>query len=178
MPTLPKDSNSRRTDERARAIVHYQINADRWIYREETGTDVGIDCRLELSEDDEFHANRVEVQIKGTKVIENYRLKHSEVYSYPVDLKTINYGLSCSSPFAFFLVDVVQEKVYVVPLQTKFIETPDMNKRVVDASQNKQTKFSLHFPVSQVLPGFEEELVHFSKMSFVGAPGEELRVAK
>lgn len=132
---------------------------------------------MELSEDGEFHADRVEAQIKGTKVIEKYRLKNSEVYSYPVDLKTINYGLSCPSPFAFFLVDVVQEKVYVLPLQTKFIESSDLHKRVLEATQKEQTKFNLHFPIGQVLPGFEEELVQFSKMSFVGIPGEELRVA-
>lgn len=52
MARFPIDTEQRKTGSRACAIVHYRINSDHWVYREETEIDIGRDCILELSEDE------------------------------------------------------------------------------------------------------------------------------
>ena len=37
----PIDCEPRKTGSKARAIVHYKLNAEHWDYREETGNDYG-----------------------------------------------------------------------------------------------------------------------------------------
>ena len=51
MSKLPNDCPARVIG--ARAIVHYAMPAEQWEYHELTGTDHGIDCSIELIEENE-----------------------------------------------------------------------------------------------------------------------------
>ena len=105
----PKDSNKRKTGSKARAIVHFKLNADHWDYKEETGNDYGRDCVVELSEKDEWLNHKVEGQIKGTgtpSFVEN-----GTAVSYPMPVKTIEYALGTSTSFVLFVADTTTNNV-------------------------------------------------------------------
>lgn len=112
MGMFPADSESRRTDSRACAIVHYQFDSDHWVYRQLTGADVGCDCEFELSEDNRWLGHKIECQIKGTRHVDNYFLKDMRAISYPLEIKTINYGLGKPNAFVLLVVDVESERIY------------------------------------------------------------------
>lgn len=67
IPCTPIDCEPRKTGSKARAIVHYKLNAEHWDYREETGNDYERDCVIELSENDCWNNHKIEGQIKGTR---------------------------------------------------------------------------------------------------------------
>ena len=81
----PKDDEQRKTGSKGRAVVHYQLDADHWDYREETGNDYGRDCVIELSENNEWQNHKVEGQIKGTIAPKQV---NNEI-SFPMPVKTI-----------------------------------------------------------------------------------------
>ena len=87
MALFPADTESRRTDSRACAIVHYQFDSNHWAYRQITGNDVGCDCEFELSEDNRWLGHKIECQIKGTRHVENYFLKDMRTISYPLEIQ-------------------------------------------------------------------------------------------
>lgn len=126
MARFPIDTESRRTDARACAIVHYAFDANHWQYRETTGADVGCDCELELSEGDKWLGNKLECQIKGTRHIDNYLLKSGDIISFPLEIKTINYGLGKSNAFVLLVVDVETETIYYRCLQNHFLTQPEL----------------------------------------------------
>ena len=97
MPGLPKDCAARVISAEARKLVHLSVSFRALGYHEETGRDVGRDCSIELVESDEFVNKKIEGQIKGTR--SPNRLKGKDVFSFAMEKKTINYGLS--SPIAF-----------------------------------------------------------------------------
>ena len=105
---FPKDTRQARIGAHARRITHYQHDSDYWEYREKTGTDVGIDCEIELVENGEYRNHRIEGQIKGSETISRYELSNGD-YSFPMPTITIQYGLSSRIPFAFYLVDIVEQ---------------------------------------------------------------------
>lgn len=107
---LPKDSHSRVIGAEARQIVHSSFDVEHWEYHETTGTDHGLDCIIELVENEEWGNKKIEGQIKGTKC--PYILKNKKMISFPFDIKTINYGLGSSITFVLFLVDVITKTVY------------------------------------------------------------------
>lgn len=115
MPRTPIDCEPRKTGSKARAIVHYKLNAEHWDYREETGNDYGRDCVIELSENDCWNNHKIEGQIKGTRSPEI--LKREKCFSFPLEVKTINYALNAPGAFVLFYVDVENELVYYLPIQ-------------------------------------------------------------
>ena len=88
MARLPIDTPQRKIGSKAVAILHYKIDADHWEFRQETGNDVGRDCTLELSENNEWPNHKIEGQIKGTE--KNEPLKKCTLISFPMEVKTIN----------------------------------------------------------------------------------------
>lgn len=98
MGRFPKDCSQRRTGSAARGIVHYQFSQmGHWEYHEITGTDHGVDCTVELIENDEYRNDKFEGQIKGT--IKPRKLKTENAFVFPMDIKTINYGLNSKNAF-------------------------------------------------------------------------------
>lgn len=168
MPSLPRDSDTRRTDSRACAIVHYQIDSDQWLYRQLTGQDVGVDCQLELSDRNRWIAKKVEVQIKGTRHIERYLRTGGCSLSYPIDVKTIGYALNSPIPFFLFLVDVVDERVYYHELHEHFIHHPELLAKLEDG----QKTISIRLPVDSVLTAHDSAIARLADHSYAWVDGE------
>lgn len=102
MPRTPIDCEPCKMGSKARAIVHYKLNAEHWDYREETGNDYGRDCVIELSENDYWNNHKIEGQIKGTRSPEI--LKREKCFSFPLEVKTINYAINAHVRLYFFML--------------------------------------------------------------------------
>lgn len=96
---FPNDSPNHRTGERARACVHYYIDANCWEYREETGSDYGRDCILKLFENGEARNKRIEGQIKGSR---SPKTLNNGFISFNMPIRTIEYALESPLPFVLF----------------------------------------------------------------------------
>ena len=144
MPGLPKDCAARVISAEARKLVHYRFPSEHWEYHEETGRDVGRDCSIELVESDEFVNKKIEGQIKGTR--SPNRLKGKDVFSFAMEKKTINYGLSSPIAFVLFYVDVDHGIVYYLPIQDYFIANPEL----FDALESNTTTINVHLSLIHI----------------------------
>lgn len=169
MPKLPKDCSSRVIGAKARQLVHSSFSAERWEYHESTGTDHGLDCIIELVENEVWGNKKIEGQIKGTRSLQ--KLKGKNTISFPMEVKTINYGLGSSVAFVLFLVDVDEERVYYLPLQDYFISDLSLFNR----SESNQDKMSLHIPCDNIVSDNDFELQQIAKSIYVGGPSRNLR---
>lgn len=169
MPRTPIDCEPRKTSSKARAIVHYKLNAEHWDYREETGNDYGRDCVIELSENDCWNNHKIEGQIKGTRSPEI--LKREKCFSFPLEVKTINYALNARGAFVLFYVDVENEVVYYLPIQDYFIA----NKTLFDKLDTGQERMSVHIPIDNILSDDDFDLQEIAKSVYVDGPSRNLR---
>lgn len=169
MPNLPQDKEQRKIGSRACAIVHYQLNADHWEYRQETGNDVGRDCVIELTENDEWTNQKIEGQIKGTK--KPNLLAGKKVFSFPLEVKTINYALNTSNAFVLFYVDNVNEAVYYLPIQDYFIA----HKELFEKLKTVQKTLNVHIPIDNLLCADDFDLQEIAKSVYVDGPSSKLR---
>lgn len=172
MPILPKDCTARQIGSKARQLVHMRFNAARWEFHEITGTDHGTDCLLELIEDNEFSNHEIKGQIKGSRKL--HYIENSSYISYPLDIRTINYGLNSPEPFLLFCVDVDEEIVYYLPLQEYFIENPTLFDRL----HNNSTTLTVHVPTDNVVDDNDFELQEIAKESYVGGATPSLHKAR
>lgn len=164
MARFPADSESRQTDTRACAIVHYQIDPEHWDYKVETGHDVGCDCILELAEKGFWRGSRIRVQIKGTKNLERYLLSNKRDLSFPLEAKTIGYALNGTDPFVLMLVDIASERVFFEEIHLHFLANPKLR----DKLDSGQQKISIRIPTSQQLgTETDADLQAIAKKSFV-----------
>lgn len=145
MNKFPKDCSSRQIGSSARAIFPYSLNHKNWEFHEQTGPDCGTDMIIEYIEREEFHNYKIECQIKGTTLFE--KINKVNWISYALDVKTINYGLSCGCAFLFVLVDIIKENVYYLPLQDYFIAHPEYFNNLED---NKET-VNIHIPKDNII---------------------------
>jgi hypothetical protein len=99
---LPKDCSARRIGAEARKLVHYKFPSKNWEYHELTGCDNGLDCTVELVENDKWSNKKIEGQIKGT--LSPTLLKRENVFSLEIDIKTVLYGLGSSCAYVIFYV--------------------------------------------------------------------------
>lgn len=126
-----------------------------------------MDCTVELVEDEEWHNHKIEGQIKGTQTPNVLRDGN---FSYSMDIKTINYGLSSSTAFVLFYVDVVNENVYYLPIQDYFIAHP----LLFDKLENNGSKLSVHIPKDNLVSNENFELQQIAKSIYVEGPGRNL----
>lgn len=168
MATLPKDYSARQIASEARKQVHNAFSTEHWEYREETGNDMGRDCIIELVENEQWSNRKIEGQIKGTK--EPVFLSDVQSISFPLEVKTINYGLGSSVPFALLYVDVANQVVYYLPIQDYFIENPNL----FDKLDSRKT-CCVHIPVDNVVCDQDESLRLLAKSTYVGGPGRDLK---
>ena len=171
MPSLPIDCESQSIGARARAIVHYRFDADHWEYREDTGTDVGIDCRIELTENDQWTANALHCQIKG-RSRPDYSAKKDYI-SIQLRVSFINYALAQAYPCVILLVDTTTEDVFYLPIQEYFINNP----LLFEKTQSTQQELRVRIPVINLLANNDEELQALAKKRYVGGPAKDLHVA-
>lgn len=169
MLRVPIDCEQRKTGSKARAIVHYKLNAEHWDYREETGNDYGRDCVIELSENNRWNNHKIEGQIKGT--CKPALLKREKCFSFPMEIKTINYALGARSAFVLFYVDVEHEVVYYLPIQDYFIA----NKMLFDKLDTGQEKMNVHIPTDNILSNGDFDLQEIAKSVYVDGPSRALR---
>jgi hypothetical protein len=165
---LPKDCTARAVATRARSIVTYNLDAEKWEWHEQTGSDHGTDMILELVENEYFLNKKIEVQLKGRSSLNE--LKTGDI-SFPLDVKTVNYALCSTSAFALFLVDVTSEIVYYLPIQDYFIANPHMFK----AAENNKSDVTLHISKDNVLNKQTEDLCVIAKSVYLNGPSRSLR---
>lgn len=169
MPKLPKDCSARVIGAEARKLVHYIFPSEHWEYREQTGNDNGVDCTIELIEQEEWTNRKLEGQIKGTR--NPNKMKSKRCFSLPLDVKTITYGLGSAIAFVLFYVDVESEEVYYLPIQDYFIANPAL----FDQLENNESKMSLHIPCDNLVSKNDFELQQIAKSTYVGGPSRHLR---
>ena len=168
MKAFPKDGESRSVGSRARAIVHYRFNLDHWEYREPTGVDVGVDCMLELTEDDQWTANTISCQVKGRSAPKFN--SNREYISIPTKVSTVNYGLSIPNSFLLLLVDVKTEDVYYLSLKEYFIDNP----KLFDKLSGSQEEITLRIPIENIVLDNDVELQNIAKYRYLFNPDNRL----
>ena len=169
MSKFPKDCNARIIAAEARKLVHYRFPSERWEYHEETGRDSGRDCIIELVENEQWGNKKIEGQIKGTRSPE--KLDVTDAFTFQMDIKTINYGLSSSIAFVLFLVDVENEIVYYLPLQDYFIANPG----IFDRLEQNSSKLNVHIPMDNIVSDNDFDLQQIAKSVYVDGPTRKLR---
>lgn len=157
MLKYPKNCTSRTICTAARAIFPSKLNSIYWEFHELTGTDHGTDMVIEYVENEEFHNNKIQIQLKGTTNIQRYKKK--SYYSFPLDIKTINYALESKIAFVLVIVDINSEEVYCIPLQDYFIANIKEYNKVFTT----QDSISIRFTDENLLNNVEEELREISK---------------
>ena len=90
MSKLPKDCTARIIGAEARKLVHFRFPSENWEYHEMTGRDNGLDCTVELVENEEWTNKKIEGQIKGTR--SPRQLKNGDAFALETEIKTIRYG--------------------------------------------------------------------------------------
>lgn len=168
-PILPKDKTSGVISREARKLVHNSFSTERWDYHEETGSDNGRDCIIELIEDDQFSNKKIEGQIKGTA--NPTQLKNDGCFSFHFVVKIFNYGLGSSIAFVLLYVTVNDKQVYYLPLQDYFIANPELFDRLA----GNTTTLNVHIPYDNVVCEEDYDLQQIAKSIYVGGPSKELR---
>lgn len=169
MTSGPLDCKQRITGSKARGIVHYRFPKENWEYHEYTGTDHGIDCYIELVENGIFVNKKIEGQIKGTETPN--KLKTKNAFSFPMDIKTIKYGLNSNSAFLLFYVDNYNEIVYYLPIQDYFIE----NKHLFEKLKTNKGNINVHIPLDNIVSEDDYKLRQIAKSVYVGGPTNALK---
>ncbi len=168
---LPIDDNCRSISSRARAIVHYRFNPEHWEYREDTGRDVGTDCRIELTENEQWSGNILYCQIKG-RTNPEYNIDMRFI-SINMLVSTINYALAQASSYVLLVVDVRDENVYYLPIQEYFIANPSK----FDKLNGGQTSITIRVPTDNIVCNDDNNLQEIARSRYVGGPGRELHRA-
>ena len=94
--------------------------------------------------------------------------------SFPIDVKTVNYGLGSNVAFVLFVVDVDNEKVYYLPLQDYFIANPSE----FDKLEKNKEKINVHIPTCNLVDDNDFELQQIAKSVYVDGPTRRLRRAQ
>lgn len=169
MSNAPKDCEQRVIGSTARGIVHYKFPKKNWEYHEVTGSDHGIDCIIELIENEEYQNKKIEGQIKGSK--NPKQLAKEACFSFSMEIKTIIYGLSSSSAYVLFFVDNSTENVYYLPIQDYFISNPQL----FDTLETDQKTLNVHVPIDNIVSENDFELREIAKSVYVEGPSRKLR---
>ena len=169
MESAPKDCNQRIIGSKARGIVHYKFPKEHWEYHECTGTDHGTDCIIELIENEEFINKKIEGQIKGCNCPQ--KMKRENAFSFPMEVKTIKYGLGSSSAFILFYVDNSNEIVYYLPIQDYFIANPNL----FELLNSDQKTINVHIPLDNVVSEDDFDLQQIAKSVYIDGPASSLR---
>lgn len=171
MGKLPKDCSARRIGAEARKLVHYKFPSKNWEYHELTGCDNGLDCTIELVENEEWSNKKIEGQIKGA--IQPKLMKREKAFSLEIDIKTVLYGLGSSSAFVIFYVDTTNEIVYYLPLQDYFISHPTY----FDKLDSNKNNINIHIPSDNIVSEEDFDLQQIAKSVYVDGPSRKLHKA-
>ena len=151
----PKDTEQRKNGTKALSILCYQLDSNHWDFKQETGNDVGRDCIIELSEDDEWRNHKIEGQIKGRSSLDF--IKNGTYISFPLEVKTINYAINSKNSFVLFLVDLKTEKIYFENVQDYIL-----NNNLAKKLENQKT-INISIDVNNCLPNGDILLQEYAK---------------
>ena len=162
---LPKEQNGDKIGRGGMSLVHYSFNYEHWEFRQETGLDRGKDCSLEyIDENNEWNNSIICAQVKATKSSDTYELKSKDVFSYPLETKTLNYALRSNNAFLLLFCDLTEEIVYYLPLQDYFIENESEHEKLI--SNNNKT-LNIHIPKTNIVRrDSDEELIELANSSY------------
>lgn len=145
-------------------LAHYAFNFECWEFRLGTGKDVGEDCVYEYIDEHAWHNGRIRAQVKGIRNPKTYLVAKGTEFSYQIKKHTIEYALRSKEAFVLLLCDLMNEKVYYLPLQDYFINNPEEYKRL----RSDTDSMKLRVPVSNIVDSaHNDELVALSNNSYV-----------
>ena len=101
-------------------------------------------------------------------------MQSKNYFSFPLDVKTITYGLSSSNAFILFYVDVMYEKVYYLPIQDYFIENPAL----FDKLEHNASTINVHISCDNLVSENDLELKKLAKSVYAGGPSRNIKKMK
>ena len=154
-------------------LAHYAFNFECWEFRLGTGKDVGEDCVYEYIDEHSWHNARIRAQVKGIRNPKTYLVARDTEFSYPLGKEFIEYALRSNEAFVLLICDLMNEKVYYLPLQDYFINNPEEYKRLRSGTDSMK----LRVPVSNIVDSaHNEELVDLANNSYVFRNGKVLAI--
>ena len=138
-------------------IFNYNVPSS-WILREITERDYGIDCYIEIvNNQNELTGDLISVQLKGSSKIKD---QSSYIKESGIKISTSNYWYNFGVPVFLVIVDISQEKIYFLPVK-KYIRRHYFN-------YVNQSNFTYDVPKSQLLAknDFNLLLVEYSREKF------------
>ena len=170
-PRLPKD-DAKEINAIGRGgmrLAHYAFDFECWEFRLGTGKDVGEDCVFEYIDEHAWHNARLRTQVKGIRNPKTYLVAKDTEFSYPLGKEFIEYALRSSEAFVLLLCDLMNEKVYYLPLQDYFINNPEEYKRL----RSDTGTMKMRVPVTNIVDNaHNEELVALANNSYVFKDGK------
>jgi tetratricopeptide (TPR) repeat protein len=116
------------------------------------GRDYGEDLFVRIFEDGNPTGHDFYVQLKGTDHIEQYALKSSPVFSYPVELACLEQWQRYQWPVIFVLWDISQKAGYWLHVQSFVHKILQSKPDWLDNTSNaKSPRRNVHIPSSQGL---------------------------
>lgn len=153
-------------------LAHYAFDFECWEFRLGTGKDVGEDCVYEYIDERAWHNGRIRAQVKGVRNPKTYLVAKNTEFSYPLEKEFIEYALRSKETFILLLCDLMNEKVYFLPLQDYFINNPGEYKRLRSSTGTMR----LRVPVTNIVDNaHNEELVVLANNSYVFRDGKVLK---
>lgn len=112
---LPKRSKQHISETASFKLFQSKI-PDNWIIRETTERDYGIDCYLELvNEEDQLTGELVSIQLKSRQSID---WTNSETYKISdINISTTNYWNLFAVPVFIFLADIKEQEIYMLSVK-------------------------------------------------------------
>jgi hypothetical protein len=111
---LPKRPKQHISESRSYKIFHNNI-PDEWIIRETSEKDYGIDCYIEIVDNEELKGKLIPIQIKSKEKIPWN--KHNEYSFSKINISTTNYWYLFPIPVFVCLVDLHERKVYFLSVK-------------------------------------------------------------
>ncbi|QUI71425.1 DUF4365 domain-containing protein [Pseudoalteromonas sp. M8] len=113
---LPKRDPKHVTETKSFKIFSRNI-PDNWIIREVSERDYGIDCYIELVDNnDQVTGELISIQLKGIRTIKWTKSDH---YTFSgIKISTTNYWMKFPTPVFICLVDVDSEEVFFTPVKS------------------------------------------------------------
>lgn len=142
-----KDSRESKKERKSLSIVDYKFSANgRWNYRRESGQDIGCDCTREFVDDNEIYRGKIaRCQIKGRTDLKFIDNKSS--ISFPLEASTYNMALTANYLFILLIVDLRNEDIYFLKLNS------------LEHKTNNNKTINVHIPVENKFPENEKSLI-------------------
>lgn len=167
---LPKRTKQHKSESASYKLLQSKV-PENWIIREITERDYGIDCYIELvNENDELSGDLVLIQLKSKQKI--HWTKNEKYTLTGINISTSNYWYKFAVPVFVFLADLELQEIYFKPVDysirrnfSEFIEQKKFNYefRKSDLFNGKDGLFAFRFYYyfEKYRQQFENEILFF-----------------